>query len=168
MNTRKIEEKLESEFHVSRVIIVYKFTLGLIELILGLGIVFAGRQIFDIYQTFKTNELLENPHDLLAFILEKFVPYVFEHQVYIVLVLLSLGLVKIVGAIGLIYRKHWGLDLLVALTLILLPIDGYSLLSRPTFAKLIYFAINLFIALFLVNFEPHKYFTDFKKRIKFE
>ncbi len=164
MNTQKIEERLEEEFHVSKYIIIYKFIAGLIELILGLGIIFGGKQIFNIYQNFKQGELLENPHDLLIFVLEKIIPYVFEHQVYIILLLLALGLVKILGAIGLVYKKHWGLDLLVGLTLILLPIDGFSLLTHPSWAKLIYLSINICISLFLVNFNPKDYFTDFKHR----
>lgn len=168
MNTQKMEEKLESEFHVSKAIIVYKFVLGFIELILGFGVVFGGRQVFDLYQQFVAGDLFENPHYLLAGMLEKIIPYVFEHQGYIVFILLALGFVKVFGAIGLVYKKHWGLDLLVVLTLMLLPIDGYELFVHPTWAKFIYFAINIFISLFLVNFKPKDYFTDFKKRTTFK
>lgn len=166
MRNKGFEDKLEKEFHVSRAIIVYKFVAGIIELALGFGILFGGKKILEIYQNFKSDELLENPHDILVFILEKIIPYIFEHHIYFVLILLALGFVKVFGAIGLLYKKHWGLDLLVALTLILLPVDGFSILIHFTWGKLIYFLLNIFISLFLVNFNPKGYFTDFKKRTK--
>lgn len=166
MSKRNLEDQLEKEFHVSKAIIAYKFIAGFLEIILGFGILLGGKQILSTYQNFKTAELLENPHDILVIILERIVPYIFEHHVYFVLILLALGFVKVFGAIGLLYRKHWGLDLLVALTLILLPVDGFNLIFHPTWGKLIYFLLNIFISLFLVNFNPQGYFTDFKKRTK--
>lgn len=165
-NAQKIEENIEKDFHISKYIIVYKFVLGIIELFLGLGIIFLEKQTLELYQKFKSQELLEDPHDTLIFILEKIIPYIFEHQGYIVLVLIALGLVKIIGSIGLLYHKHWGLDLLVALTVLLLPIDGYLLLTNPSLSKAIFFTINLLIALYLVNFNPKGYFSDLKKRAK--
>lgn len=159
-------QNLEKELHVSRYIIIYKFILGLIELILGLGILFFTKQIYEVYLNFKTEELLEDPHDLLGNILEKVIPYVSQHQGYIVLILLTLGLVKIAGAIGLIYGKHWGLDLLVGLTLLLLPFEGYSLAVHPSVEKFAYFFINILIALYLVNFQPKEYFSKLNHRIR--
>lgn len=159
-------KRLDQELDVSRYIIVYKFILGLFELILGLGIIFVGSQMVEIYENFKAKELLEDPHDLLIGILEKIIPYLLRHQGYIVLILVVLGLVKIIGAAGLLYRKHWGLDLLVVLTISLLPFQVYNLIAFYSLAKLAYFAINVFIALYLVRFQPETYFSNLKRRMR--
>ncbi len=159
-------KNLEQEFHVSRYIIVYKFTLGLFELLLGFGIIFLGTQTLGIYESFKSKELLEDSHDLLVAVFEKLVPYLLKHQGYIVLILIVLGLVKMIAAVGLANRKHWGLDLLVVLTISLLPFQMYSLIFSYSFANLVYFTINVFIALYLVKFQPKTYFSNLKHRIR--
>lgn len=157
-------KNLEREFHVSRYIIIYKFFLGLIELALGLGIVFFGKQAFRIYYHFRSQELFEDPHDLLGRLLEKVVPYISEHRGYIVFFLIVLGLTKIIGAIGLLYRKHWGLDLLVGLTIILLPFEVFNLLIHLSLSKFIFILINILITLYLVNFKPREYILRLKHR----
>lgn len=161
MDTRN----LEKEFHVSKYIIAYKIILGIFELLLGLGMIFFGNRIFQLYINFRTAELLEDPHDLLVNIIERFVPYIFEHQGLIVFLLFLLAVVKIAGAVGLYYRRHWGLDLLVGLTILLLPFEGYHLLAKFSLLKLSYFIINIFIALYLVNFKPKHYFVGLRHRI---
>lgn len=160
------EQQMEQEYHISRYIIVYKFILGLFEIILGLGIIIFGKRIYELYLNFRNNELLEDPHDLLAQISEKLIPYILAHQGYVVFILLLLGITKMIGCVGLWYRKHWGLDILIAITIILLPFEIYAILTHPTLAKSFYFIINLFIALYLVNFKPRDYFTNLKQRIK--
>ncbi|MCL5073553.1 MAG: DUF2127 domain-containing protein [Actinobacteria bacterium] len=167
MSKRNNGDKLEQEYYVSKLIIFYKFILGIFEILLGFGIFFGGRQMFDFYMKVRNDELLENSHDLVAYILQRTIPYFFEHQAYVVFVLLALGFVKVIGAVGLYQRRHWGLDLLVALTVILLPIDGYNLLRHPSFPELGYFLINVLISLYLVNFKPKHYFIHLKKRANF-
>lgn len=160
------KKNIEDEYHVSQLIIIYKFVLGIFEVLLGLGVFFGGKQILDIYENFKSNEFLEDPHDLLLVISEKIIPVILKHQTYIILILLALGLVKIIGSVGLWKRKHWGLDLLVGLTIILLPFDLIVLFPHPSLLKFFYFFINVLIALYLVEFKPKDYFTKFKKRVK--
>jgi uncharacterized membrane protein len=158
-------QQLEKEYHVSRYIIAYKFILGLLETILGLGTLFFGSKMYEIYLNFKNSELLEEPHDVLVFLTEKIIPYLFAHKGYVVLILLLLGLTKVAGSAGLWYRKHWGLDILIVVTIALLPFESYYLIIHPSPSKLAYFLINILIALYLVNFNPKGYFTDLKKRI---
>jgi len=155
---------LEKEYHVSRYIIVYKFLLGLFETILGLGMLLFGSKISELYINFTNRELLEEPHELLALILQRIVPFILEHQGTIILILLLLGITKIAGAIGLWYRKHWGLDILMFVTIILLPFELFSLNVHPSLSKITFFIINMLIALYLVNFNPKGYFTKLKKR----
>ena len=159
------EEKLEKQYHVSRYIIAYKFILGLFEVILGVGIIIFGKKIYELYVNFRNNELLEDPHDLLAQTTERFVPFLLAHQGYVVFILLLLGITKMAGAVGLWYKKHWGLDILIFVTIALLPFEIFALILHPSLTKTAYFIINLFIALYLVNFKPKDYFTNLKKRI---
>lgn len=162
MNT----QELEKEYHVSRYIIAYKFILGLFETFLGIGTIIFGRKIYEIYLNFKSSELLEDPHDLLVTIAERVIPYLFAHRWYVVLILLLLGITKIIGSVGLWYKKHWGLDVLIMVTIALLPFESYYLIIHPSFSTIAYFLINILIALYLVNFNPKGYFTNLKSRIK--
>ncbi len=164
MSNSQSEEEFEIE--VSRVIIAYKFILGLIELIIGISVPFLGKYLLDIYQNFATAELFEDPNDLLASILDKLIPYILAHQGFIIFILILLGVTKMLGAIGLFYRKHWGLDILVAVTVLLLPFELFNIFTHPSILKVIYFLINMFIALYLVNFKPKHYFEKVKKRYR--
>lgn len=155
----------QSEIRVAKYIIVYKFLLGFFETVLGFGMIIYGKRIYDMYLSFRNNELLEDPHDFLAFWAEKIVPYLLMHRGWVVFILLTLGLTKMVGAVGLWYRKHWGLDILIVVTIALLPFEIYALITHPSFTKTAYFVINLFIALYLVNFNPKGYFINLKKRV---
>ncbi len=159
-------KNLEKEYHISRYIIAYKFILGLFEVILGLGIIVYGKKIYTLYINFRNSEVLEDPHDLLARTLERIVPYLLAHQGYVIFILLLLGVTKIVGCIGLWQRKHWGLDILIVITIGLLPFEISALVLHPNLTKISFFIINLFIALYLVNFNPKGYFTNLKQRIK--
>ncbi|SRR6266404_1458099 len=138
-------QKLEEEFHVSRYIIIYKFVLGLLEFLLGASIIF-GR--------FESNELLED-----------FVPYLFKHRQYIIITLVILGLAKMIAAIGLAYKKMWALDLLLGVTILILPFQLIAFMKSHSVFDFIYFAIGVFIVFWLVNFKPKQYLKKIKKRI---
>lgn len=159
--------KLEEEFHVSKFIIFYKFILGLSELILGLGVLILGKRAVVLYNSFKTGQLFEDPNTLLIHIAEKLLPYIFSHRVYIILVLVLLGLAKIIGAIGLVYKKTWGLDLLLFVTLLILPFQLFSFIRKPSLFDFIYILVGIFIVFWLVNFKPNEYIQKLKKRNPF-
>lgn len=159
------QQDLEDELHISNYIIIYKFILGFVEFLLGVGIIIYGHTIIELYQQFTLKELLEDPNDLLVLGLQKIMPIIIEYQGYIVLILLILGIVKVVGSIGLMYRKHWGLDLLVGLTIFVLPFELYNLIVEPSLLKLVFLIINIFISLYLVEFQPRSYYNKFKKRV---
>lgn len=151
---------------IPQIIVLYKLIAGILELILGLGILIFGRQIAHIYSTFKTQELLEDPHDLLIRVTQTFVPIFLQHRIYVITFLLILGITKIAGAIGLYYKKHWGLDLLIGLILVLLPFDLVNFFLHPTYLKLVYIAINILIALYLVRFKPKVYLRIVQKYLQ--
>lgn len=148
------EEELENEFHVSVYIIVYKFMLGFFESAAGLAIALFGSRLYGLIQTSLLKELSEDPHDLLARISENIVPHVLTHNTYIVLYLMILGIAKMLGAIGLIYRKNWGVDLLVGLTILMAPFQIVNMVLHPNVFDMIYFSVGILIALYLVEFRP--------------
>jgi uncharacterized membrane protein len=153
------EELIEKEFHVSTYILVYKLILGLVEFAAGLAIAFFGSSIYGYYQTGLIKELSEDPHDVLAAISEKIVPNVLTHNTYIILYLIVLGLTKILGAIGLIYKQNWGVDVLVLLTILMAPFQIINLILHPNLFDLLYLAVGLLIALYLVEFKPRAWIS---------
>ncbi len=153
------EPEIESEFHVSSYIVVYKFLLGLIEFSGGMTIALAGSRIYQLYQVSLLKELSEDPHDLLARLSETVVPNVLTHNTYVVIYLLVLGLAKMIGAVGLIYKQNWGVDLLVLLTILMAPFQIVNLVLHPHIFDLLYLIIGLLIALYLIEFRPRAWIS---------
>ncbi len=148
------EQQIENEFHVSVYIVAYKFILGLSEFLGGVVIGFFGSRIYQVYQASLFKELSEDPHDLLARLSESVVPSVLTHNTYVVIYLLVLGLAKMVGAAGLIYKQNWGVDLLVVLTILMAPFQVINLVLHPQIFDLLYLVVGLLIALYLIEFKP--------------
>ncbi len=148
------EQEIESEFHVSIYIIVYKFLLGAFEFGTGVTIAFFGSRIFQFYQASLLKELSEDPHDVLARLSENIVPNVLTHNSAVVIYLLVLGLAKMIGAAGLVYKQNWGVDLLVVLTILMAPFQIVSLVLHPHILDLMYLVVGLLIALYLIEFKP--------------
>lgn len=159
MGIDKVEEHLEQEFHISWYIIIYKLAFGLAEFLLGLGIVLFGKSALNLYRIYLSRELLEDPHDLLARLTTSVVPSIFTHNTFLVIYLILLGSVKIAGAIGLIYKQNWGVDLLVGLTVLMFPFQFINLVRHPSLPNFIYISVGLLIALYLINFQPQKWAT---------
>ena len=148
------EEALEKQYHVSIYIVIYKFVLGIVELSLGIIVALFGPEIYRSVQTSLLRELLEDPHDLLARLAETIVPNFLTHSGFVVLSLIILGLAKIAGAIGLIYKQNWGVDLLVCLTILMAPFQIVSLILHPRLFDTLYLLVGFVIALYLIEFRP--------------
>ncbi len=148
------EEALETQYHVSIYIIIYKFLLGIMEFSLGIVVGVFGSEIYRSVQNSLLRELSEDPHDLLARIAEAIVPNVLTHNTVVVASLLVLGVAKMAGAIGLIYKQNWGVDLLVGLTIIMAPFQIVSLVLHPRVFDTLYLLVGFVIALYLVEFRP--------------
>lgn len=148
------EQEIEKEFHVSVYIIAYKFILGLFEFAAGVAVAFFGSSLYHLYQASVVKELTEDPHDVLARLSEAIVPNVLTHHGYVVISLIVLGVAKMAGAIGLIYKQNWGVDLLVSLTVVMAPFQIVSLILHPHIFDLLYFLVGLLIALYLIEFKP--------------
>ncbi len=147
---------------ISKAIVVYKLILGVIELFLGVGILFSAK-ILEIYRQYRVRELLENSNDVVVKTIDRLTPFVLQHHLYLTVFLIVLGISKIIGAIGLLNDKEWGLDLLIIIFFIFVPFDLFNLITHPTLLKFIYLLINLFIAFYLIEFQPHKYFRKLQK-----
>ena len=144
----------EKELHISWYIIVYKLCFGMVEFLSGVGIAFFGRQMLRIYRQDVARELFEDPHDLLARISQSVIPNLMVHKTSLIITLIVLGLAKIAGAVGLMYRQNWGVDLLVGLTILMLPFQVASLMLHPSFFDFLYISLGLIIALYLIEFKP--------------
>jgi uncharacterized membrane protein len=151
------EEKIEQEFHVSWFIVGYKLVFGLVELLSGVGIAIFGKKLLDFYTAQLYLELSEDPHDLLATVSERFVPNLLAHHTSLVFYLVLLGAAKIAGAIGLMYKQHWGVDLLVGLTMLMFPFQMVNLVIHPSLSDGIYIVVGLLIALYLINYKPRQW-----------
>jgi uncharacterized membrane protein len=118
---------------------------------------FANRFVLPWYKSVVIQELLEDPHDLLANLGQKVVPFILTNKGYLVINLLLLGLAKMAGAIGIIYKKDWGVDLLIGLTVLMFPFQVVNLIRHFSAFGFIYLMMGLLIALYLINFDPKKY-----------
>lgn len=148
---------MEKETKVPKTIIAYELLFGIFEFISGFGILLFGKSIFGVYEHMKNAELLEDSNDLFVKITEKFIPNLFQHRYYVALFLLSMGVVKIVSGIGLIYKKEWAEHLLIIFLTILVPFDLIGEVNHFSIFKSVYLAINIFIVLYLVHFKPLEY-----------
>ncbi len=160
------EVRIEKEFHVSWYIVVYKLIFGVTEFLLGTGITVFGTAVLRWYRVVATQEFSEDPHDILVRLTERVIPNVLAPHTFIALYLILLGAAKIAGAIGLIYKQHWGVDLLVGLTFIMFPFQLIQFVLHPSLPDFIYIVTGLFIAMYLVNFRPHEWATKITKRVK--
>ncbi len=154
-----IDAPLEEEFHVSWAVIVYKFLLGLVEFVSGTGLLIWGNNAFRLYQAFMLREMTEDPHDVLARLTQRVVPSLFAQHTTLAFYLIVLGAAKLAGAVGLINRKNWGVDLLVSLTVILFPFQVASIFLHPSIPDTVYLVVGLLIALYLVDFKPKAWFA---------
>jgi uncharacterized membrane protein len=166
MKSSIAEKQIEKVYHVSWYIIAYKLLFGLAEFFFGLGITLFGRTALVWYRIYAAQELSEDPHDLLVRLTEGIIPNVLAHHAFLALYLLLLGGAKIAGAIGLLYKHHWGADVLVGLTVIMLPFQLIQVIRHPSVAEFLYIGIGLFIALYLVNFRPFAWVARMATRVQ--
>jgi uncharacterized membrane protein len=150
---------MEKKFHVSTYIIIYKFGLGMFELASGLVILFFGKQLLIEVTRLVSRELTEDPHDIIAHLSIAIVPHFFDHNTVVVISLILLGIAKIAGATGLVYKKNWGVDLLVGMTLIMMPFQIVSIIIHPSIFDFIFLLGGIAIAMYLIQFQPRAWIS---------
>lgn len=156
-----VKPKKPEEF--SNFIIAYEFSLGLIEIILGVGIWALGSKVFGIYRVIQDSDVLGEQHEILINSLAALVPYVFSHRFYLITLLIALGGVKIVSSIGLWTGKGWGKHLLIWLLIVLIPFDLVGIIRHFTLLDVGYLILDILIILYMVNFKPKEYFFEVRK-----
>ncbi len=145
---------------ISKYIILYESLTGGIELLLGLGMFVFGQKIYLLYQHLKNLGFVVNSHGILAIFVRGLLPFVVQYRVAIGLFLLASGLVKIIGSVGIFFKKKWGGYILIISLLILAPFDIVAIIRRPTAIKLVYLIINISIIIYLL---PKKIKKEFGK-----
>ncbi len=158
--------KENEEQEVSYVIVGYKIISGIFEVLFAIALAFFRRPIYHWYLRMSTQELFEDPHDLLARTFQTIVPVVNQHRIYLIFLLSILGVTKVIGAIGILRRKEWGLDLMVGLFVFLLPFDLYNLITHPSILKCVYLVINSIIVLYLVRHRTHYYVKKIRHALR--
>jgi uncharacterized membrane protein (DUF2068 family) len=161
------ETRIEQEYHISRYIIAYKLLFGIAEFLLGIGITFFGKKALYWYRLYAAHELSENPHFVLVRMTENILPNLLAQHTFLAFYLVLLGTVKIAGAIGLIYKQHWGVDLLVCVTLCMLPFQVVQILLHPSVADAFYISMGLLITLYLINFQPVFWIHNLLQKMNF-
>ncbi len=144
----------QEHYEVPWYIILYKMSLGFVEFVSGLILAFFGEQTAIWYRKTVSIELSEDPHDTLARLSQHIVPGVLNHHTYLVLYLLALGGAKLAGAVGLVFGRNWGVDLLVALTVAMFPFQMYDLVLHPSLVNFLYISAGVLIALYLIEWRP--------------
>ena len=152
-----MEEKEKQKEEVSFVVVGYKIVSGIFEVLFAIALAFFRRPIYRWYLQISTQELFEDPHDLLARTFQTIIPVVTQHRVYLIFLLSILGITKIIGAIAILKKKEWGLDLMVGLFVFLLPFDLYNLTMHPSLLKCVYLVINSLIVFYLIRFRARYY-----------
>ena len=154
---------------VSPAIIGYKFALGIIELLLGIGILLLDGKVLAIYRILHSFEFFDDPNDLFIRILGVLIPYIVQHRIAIILILFFIGMVKIVSCIAIWMDKTWGVHLLLLLMLVLLPFDLFDLFrnlfqGHISLGSIILNAINIWIVLSLTHYNPFEYFNKLDRK----
>jgi uncharacterized membrane protein len=160
------EYNVKATNQTSRLIVVYKMVFGLSELLLGVYITIFGRTALIWYQKYAIQELSEDPHDLLVHLTEGIIPNVLAHHTFLAVYLIVLGGAKIAGAIGLIFKQNWGVDVLVGITFAMFPFQIVRLIRHPSLTESLYAAVGLLIALYLINFQPLKWLSRIILKLK--
>lgn len=146
-----------------KLIIVYEFVHGLLEFLLGLGMIVFGKQIIDLYQSLENSGFIQGSNGLLSNLLEKAAPYLLTRHTYIALLFIGLGIVKVISSIGLLYKKTWAAYLLIDFLILLIPLDLVSIISRVSIFRIFYLVANILVVLYLVGFDPKRYFFEHPK-----
>jgi uncharacterized membrane protein (DUF2068 family) len=136
------------------VLIFYKFAAGALEVLTATLFLLFGRQFSNFYQNFELAHVDQEP-SLYVRTVEHAVPFLLDHKMYIIVFLLTFGLGKIIGSIGLWYEKMWAIHMMIVLSMLLIPFELVDFISHPSGFKLFYILMNIIIVVYLLRFNPH-------------
>jgi len=121
---------------------VYKATLGLSEIAVG---VLLAVPSFDPQATFarlSAEELREDPGDRFVALVTRHLPSLLHHRGLVAVGLIMLGLAKLVAAAAMWEGQEWGGYLLAGTVALLLPFDLRQAIVSPTLGHVLLAAAN--------------------------
>ncbi len=137
-----------------KLLMLYKLVAGTIELTIALAFALFDRQFVGMYERFELSHLREDP-SIYVRTVEKAVPFLLSHHLYVVLFLSTFGIGKIIGVIGLWYEKVWAIYLMIIIGALLVPFEIVDFVSNPSIFKIFYILVNIAIIIYLSHFNPH-------------
>jgi uncharacterized membrane protein (DUF2068 family) len=159
---REVKSNHNEAKEISKLVTGYKLALGIGEIVLGFGITIFGNKALSIYQSLKSYGLMEGSFNFLIRIADDAIPFIFQHKLAIVVVLLFIGFIESVSSTAILLNKNWGVHLLLALMLLLLPFDLFGMF-RNFFTghigpgNVALNAINIWIIFSLTHNHPIQY-----------
>lgn len=134
--------------------IVFKFVTGAAELIAGVAFLALPRSWLRWMIFASTRgELRADPNDAIANFLRVHGPvFVADYNRSVSIVLIALGTVKLVGAVGLIKRRPWGFYLAAGLLVALLPLDFYRAIADSSAWTILLLIANGLVLAILIRF----------------
>jgi uncharacterized membrane protein (DUF2068 family) len=149
----------------------YKLALGLGEIALGLGIPTFGNKALSVYQSLENYGFLAGQRFLLMRTVDNSIPFLIQHRLAITLFLLCLGAIESVSSTAILMNKVWGVHLLLAAMLILLPFDLFGMFKNffeghIGLGSIFLNAINIWIILSLTHNHPIAYLKKIRTQSK--
>jgi uncharacterized membrane protein len=124
MTARKVEP-----FRLA--IVVFKLVTGGAELVVGSALLFlSGSGLRTIIDRLTAAERLQDPGDPVVSFVYDHLHSLLSDKATVGAALLVLGLVKVIGAIGLLRHKPWAYYLLLAMVVLLVPVDTVHLIGH--------------------------------------
>ena len=94
--------------------------------------------------------LLDNQDVILTLLMTFFQPQNSEVFFYIALVFLSLGLLRLIESIGLLFEKSWAFYSSITTGVIYISLTTYLLYERFLIVTLIFFTLSILITIYLI------------------
>ncbi len=139
-------------------VVFYELVSGFVGMVIGIGLAIFGEEIQDIYLSFRDAGVLDHPHNAMIGIVQKYAPFLIGHYLFVGIYLVLVGVFKLTGGVGLMYRKKWADNMLVGLLLLFLPLDIWSLFHHPSITRVLFIFTNIVIIVYLTRKQIVKYF----------
>jgi uncharacterized membrane protein (DUF2068 family) len=115
------------------IVVVLKLFTGSLELVFGVGLLaFSVASLHGLVDSLARHHRWEDPDDAVLLLIQHRLPALLSNKSLIAASLIALGTVKVVGALGLLNHRPWGLYLLLGLLAVLLPADVVHLVRNPS------------------------------------
>jgi uncharacterized membrane protein len=137
--------------HFRILVVIFKLISGSLELATGtLLLLFSTSSLRSGLNSLVTTERQQDPNDPVVRFVELHLVPLISHKEFLAAGLVALGVVKIVGAVGLLKRRPWAYYMLVTLLIVILPPDAIHLITDFTVFSGVLVALNVAILAILL------------------